>query len=387
MRRILSMFKGLTLAGLKNPALLFWTLVFPTLIFVILAGIFSNVQKSVSVRVAIVDESATFKHTNVDFASYIVKALEEIGKPKNGKVPILHLKSGNNLDVFLDELKNGKLDAVVFIPKYFNTYVYSRMLKLNIKGKSPAVDVYTKRNSKSSQIAFSILDSVISSFNKRFWEKSHEKYVTVKPEYVKVGAHTFSYVDFLVPGILVMLLLTVALFEVTDDLLVQREKKVLRRLFVTPLKRNDYLLAVVLSNLFLNFVRVVVFLTAAKMVGAHFSLNISSVLFILYAFLTTIPMGFFVASVAKSANSGNAIANLLNFVFMFLGGLYFPIGDVPLFVKAIAYSIPTTYLANGLRATMKVSVSPTPAYLNLLIPLIWATFMMIYSSLKFKWEV
>ncbi len=385
MKRTLTVFKALTLATLKNPTLLFWTLLFPAILFVIMASIFSNVQKSISVRVALVDESATFKHTNVDFASYIAKALNSLSEPRGTKAPLIQLKRGSNLDEFLNSLKNGKLDAVVVIPKYFNTRVYFKMFAS--KASPPTVSIYTKRNSQSSHIAFSILESVISSFNKNFWNKKHEKYVTVQTTYIKVGNHEFSYVDFLVPGVLVMLLLTVALFEVTDDLLVQKEKKVLRRLFVSPLKRNDYLSGVVLSHLTLNTVRVIVFLTAAKMAGAHFSLNFSSVMFILFAFVTTIPMGFFISSVVKSANSGNAIANLLNFVFMFLGGLYFPMGNAPIFVKAISYSIPTTYLANGLRATMKISASPTPAYLNLLVPLLWAIFMITYSCAKFNWEV
>ncbi len=389
MKRTFIIFKALTLASLKSPSSIFWMMIFPVVLLLILASIFSNIQKSITVRVAVVNESSTFKNTNLDFSSYMIKALMNISHPYNGKKPVLSLKLGNNerdFESFLSDLKTEKLDAVVLIPKNFNAHVFSRLSNLPLNFY-PQVKIYTRSNSQSSDIAFSILSSVISSLNKVFWKRGGKKFLSTRIEYVGKGGNTFSYIDFLTAGIIVMAFMTVSLFGVTDDLLVQREKKVLKRFFVSPITKSQYIVGMSLSNISLEIVQLLLLLVAGKMLGANLRIDIFSISFALYALIVSMPLGFFVASISKSANSGNALANVFNFLFMFLGGLFFPISNVPYFIKVIAYSIPTTYLANGLRSSMGVSYSATSTYLNVLVPLIWAIFMSVYAIRHFKWEV
>ena len=392
MKYVSTIFKALFLSNLKSPSGLFWTIIFPVILLVILGSIFLNVGKSISVKVSIVNESSTFKGSNMDFASYIVKALRNMSKATDDKVPLLKIESGTTsrfLKKSVKELKLDKIDAVLVIPKFFNTYIYARTLHFPLKMKNEPIEIYTRQNSQSSNIAFSILDSVVSAFNKKFIEHSGiKKLVVPKIEYISLKKSSpFSYLNFLVTGIIVMAFMTVALFGVTDDLLVQREKKVLRRIFVAPIDRGHYLLGMTLSNLTLEVFQFALILLVGIWMGAKLNLGLNAILYILLTLVTTMPLGFFVASFAKSANSGSALASMFNFLFMFLGGLFFPITNVPFAVKAIAYSIPTTYLANGLRAAMGVSPSPTSIYLNILVPVLWAVVMTLYSVRHFKWEV
>jgi ABC-2 type transport system permease protein len=389
MRRAFNVFKILTLTNIKSPSTLFWMMIFPILLLFILGSVFSSIQKSVTVRVAVVNESATFKGTNSDFSSYITKVLMEMSHSKDGKNPILYLKMGTDdesLEKFLSSLKNEEIDALMVIPRNFNSYVYSQMLGLPLKIK-PTISIYTRKNSQSSDIAFSILNSVISSFNKSFWEKEKKTFISPKVEYVTQNGRAFSYIDFLTAGIIIMAFMSVSLFGITDDLLVQREKKVLRRFFVSPLTKAHYIFGMSFSNIFLEIFQMTLILIVGIALGAHLEINIASISFLLFSLVVSMPFGFFVASISKSANSGNALANLFNFVFMFLGGLFFPVNNVPFAIKAIAYSIPTTYLANGLRAVMGLSYSTTPLFLNILVPLAWALFMLFYSVRHFRWEV
>ncbi len=392
MRKTYTIFKALFLSSLKSPGALFWTVVFPVLLLIILGSIFSNVGKSISVKVALVNESSTFKGTNMDFASHLVDALNGMSKATDDKTPLLSIESSTtqkSLQNYIEELKNDKIDAVLVIPKLFNSYLYARVLHLPFPTNSQSVEIYTRRNSQSSNIAFSIVDSVVNAFNREFMKRSGvNDQVISKISYVSMGSSSsFSYVNFLVIGIIVMAFMTVALFGVTDDLLVQREKKVLRRIFVAPIDRIHYLFGMTLSNWVLELLQFILILVVGMWLGAKLSFGPGAIFYLFLTLFTTMPMGFFVASFAKSANSGNALANVFNFVFMFLGGLFFPIDNVPYAIKAIAYSIPTTYLADGLRGSMGVSPSPTPAYLNVAVPIIWAVAMTLYSVRYFKWEV
>jgi len=393
-RRILSVFKALVISSMRSPVVIFWNIFFPVILLLILASIFSNVGKDVSVKVAFVNESTTFKNTNMDFANYISDAFKSMSVATDGKTPILTLEASttrNFLNNSLERLKFGKINAVVVIPPLFNTQVYASLAQQSSNFKlfsKPKVQIYTLENSQTSNVAFTILSSVIESFNSEFLKKSgnYGDFVSPVMKYVSKNGQNFSYTNFLVPGIIVMALMTVSLFGITDDLLVQREKKVLRKLFVAPLSKVEYFWSMILSNITIEILQVAIIVAIGFWLGATLNFNIWSIFYLIFAIVTTLPLGFFVASFAKTADSGNAMANIFNFLFMFLGGLFFPLTGVPFAIKIIAYAIPTTYLGNGLRSAMGVMASPTPSYLNVIVPLAWAIVMVIYSAKAFKWE-
>lgn len=392
MRQTYTVFKALFLSSLKSPGSLFWTVVFPVLLLIILGSILSNVGKSISLEVAVVNKSTTFKGTNMDFSSHILRALKSLTEASDDKAPLLSIESSSTqefLEDALKGLKSGKIDAVLVIPKFFNTYLSAEIFHLPSPTDSQFVEIYTRRNSQSSNIAFSILNSIITGFDRELIKRTGKVgQIIPETEYVSMGKKkAFSYLNFLVPGIIVMAFMTVSLFGVTDDLLVQREKKVLRRIFVAPVERHHYLFGMTLSDLILELLQLLLILVVGMWMGAKLNFGPSTIFYLIFTLFATMPMGFFVASFAKSANSGSALANIFNFLFMFLGGLFFPISGVPLVVKAIAYSIPTTYFANGLRESMGVSPSPTPFYLNIIVPTVWAVIMTLYSVRYFKWEV
>ncbi len=392
MRQTCAVFKALFLSSLKSPGALFWTVVFPVLLLIILGSILSNVGKSISLKVAVVNKSAAFRGTNMDFSSHILQTLNSLTEATDGKAPLLSIESSSTQEFLknaLRDLKTGKTDAVLIIPKLFNTYLAAKIFHLPPPPNLQPVEIYTRSNSQSSNIAFSVLDSIITGFDRELIKRTGKiDQIIPETKYVSMNKkEAFSYLNFLVPGIIVMAFMTVSLFGVTDDLLVQREKKVLRRIFVAPVERSHYLFGMTLSNLILELLQLLLVLVVGMWMGAKLSFEPSTVLYLILTLFTMMPLGFFVASFAKSANSGNALANVFNFLFMFLGGLFFPISGVPLAVKAVAYSIPTTYLANGLRESMGVSPSPTPFYLNIIVPIIWAVIMTLYSVRYFKWEV
>ncbi len=394
MKRVFSIFKALMISSIRSPSVIFWNIFFPVILLLILASIFTNVGKEVSVKIALVNEANTFQNTNMDFASYISDAFKSLSVATDGKTPILTLEASSTqqfLNESLEKLKNGKINAVVVIPPLFNTQLYTALLGqksgLNLFHK-PQVEIYTLQNSQSSDVAFTILSSVLESFNSMISKNSGNSSDSVSPviQYVSKNGESFSYVDFMVPGILIMAVMTVSLFGITDDLLVQREKKVLRKLFVAPLNKSEYFSAMILSNLIIEIIQIIIIMMIGFLLGANLNFNGWSIFYVIFTIATTLPFGFFIASFAKSADSGNAMANIFNFLFMFLGGLFFPITSVPFAVKVIAYALPTTYLGNGMRSAMGIMSSPTPSYLNVIVPLAWAIAMGIYSVKTFKWE-
>ena len=111
-----------------------------------------------------------------------------------------------------------------------------------------------------------------------------------------------------------------------------------------------------------------------------------AVLFLLLSFFTFLSFGFFIASIAKTANGGMAIANIINMPMMFLSGLFFPVGDLPKALKAIVLVNPITYLASGLRASLRLGGETVSLVVSIAVPLAWIGLCISVAMKRFSWE-
>ena len=95
---------------------------------------------------------------------------------------------------------------------------------------------------------------------------------------------------------------------------------------------------------------------------------------------------FLVLSVAKSPESAGAMTQGIIFPLMFLGGLFFPVMELPGVIRWVVLVNPVTYLINGLRDTLGVYPSPTSFYLNIGVPALWFIGGSIIAAGFFKWN-
>src|SRR5512143_1508181 len=138
----------LTVANIKSltrdRAALFWTFLFPVMFVLLFGAIFSGSGNS-KITVGYVDEDKSA-------ASTALKAgFEQVG--------LLDLQVGTREDE-LDAMKNGKVSAVIIIPKGVQDAIVS---------KAPvAIEVYTDATStQTRQVVESIVDKMRNAFNLR----------------------------------------------------------------------------------------------------------------------------------------------------------------------------------------------------------------------------
>ena len=63
-------------------------------------------------------------------------------------------------------------------------------------------------------------------------------------------------------------------------------------------------------------------------------------------------VGFFLAGVLHSIEASAAVAQIINMLFMFTGGIFFPLEMMPSFFAKVAKVNPVLYLSHGVNATM-----------------------------------
>ena len=385
---------------------LFWVLIFPIFIFTILALIFGRIGQegeiNISVGLVNFDTEATAAW---EFGTMIEELFEELGAPQiEGKEPLFTLsqpEGGEDPEAFVareqEALRRGQRAAVIVIPEGFSRRIEQRFAPAVVSTDSPsstseALTIHYSEGNPSSEIATGIIEQILAGVDREILKRTgrFDEEAAVPTETVWVGeASEIRYVDFLLPGIILMAFFTSCLFGIPATILFSRDQKVLRRYWVTPLSVPRYLAGLSIGHIVVGLIQCVLLILLGKYgFGASVSfVALQPVAFLLLAQITFMAFGFLIASIAKTANSGMAIANVINMPMMFLSGLFFPVAGLPLFLKAIVYANPVSYLAEGVRTSLGIEAGIFSTPLVVGIPLAWIALSIGVASRKLRWDV
>jgi len=385
---------------------LFWFLVFPVFLLVLLSLIFGRTgqEGEINFAVALINRDQEIAQPT-EFAAMVEGLFREVGTTRiEGKEPLFTLyepKAGENLDAFLaseqQALRRGKRAAVIVIPEGFSRGLSFQMSPpahpVDEVSESPALTIYMSRNNVASEMATSIIEQILAEVDREILSRTgrFQDSEAVESETVWVGGRSSEvrYVDFLLPGVILMGFFTTGLFGVPGAILFGRDLKILRRYWVTPLTVPRFLAGFSLGHLLLYAVQFfLLFIIGRYGFGATVDFaRPQPILFLLLSATTFLAFGFLIASVAKSATAGMAIAQVLNMPMMFLSGLFFPTSGLPLFLTVIVYVNPVSYLAEGLRMSVGVETGTLVLPLTIGVPLAWIALSIVVAARRLRWDV
>ena len=234
---------------------------------------------------------------------------------------------------------------------------------------------------------------------KRYWvnENSPNGYIlerilkgTEKAAFQRltVQGREIRYVDWVVPGILAMNMMFSCLFGVGYVIVRYRKNGFLKRLKATPLNPFEFLLAQMVSRLFL-----IQIITAAVYAGCdyfiHFQMRGSyGNLFIvsLVGAVCLISLGLLVSARLSSEELAGGILNLLTWPMMLFSGVWFSLEGANPVVQKIARFLPLTHLVDAARAIMTEGASLAVIAPNLLTLGAMGALFLAIGSVIFKWE-
>ena len=385
---------------------LFWFLVFPVFLLVLLSLIFGQTGREgeINFSITLINRDQIISST-MDFSAMIEDLFRDLGAPAvEGKEPLFTLHEpgeGEDVEAFLAReqtaLRRGERAAIIVLPEGFNRGLFTRMSTpahpTDDVNDGPALAIYMSRNNVASEMATSIIAQILAEIDREILTRMGRFDVsqTVESETLWVGGQSSEvrYVDFLLPGVILMGFFTNGLFGVPGAILFGRELKILRRYWVTPLTVLRFLTGFSLGHLLLCIIQFfLLFLIGRYGFGAAVDFaNLQPLLFLLLAATTFLAFGFLIASVAKSAIAGMAIAQVVNMPMMFLSGLFFPTTGLPLFLTAIVYANPVSHLAEGLRRSLGVETGVFVAPLVIGVPLAWIVLSVAIAARRLHWDV
>ena len=301
----------------REKEAVFWTLFFP-LFMIVLFG-FVKFDQLGTIQIGIVDQS------NGKFAKHL-SAL--------GKIQTLKLHSGTQ-DVEYKALQKGERDLVLLIPDDY-------------RPGQPLTAYSNDAKPQETQLGGLILQRVFDDVALQRAQNIERVVVQTQP----IKSRKLTYMDFLLPGILAMSIMQMGVFSVAFVFVDLKKRGVLRRLKVTPMNPNDFILAHVVTRLIVLLMQVTLLITAGLL---FFHLNFIGNIGILFLVgilgaVVFLAMGFAIAGVSKSEDQVAPLANVITMPMMLLSGVFFSRANLPGFAHAITSVFPLTYLADALRS-------------------------------------
>jgi ABC-type multidrug transport system permease subunit len=160
------------------------------------------------------------------------------------------------------------------------------------------------------------------------------------------------YIDFLIPGLIVFGVMGSILWGISYTIIEKRSQKLLRRLVATPMKKSNFLIALMLVRITMNIVEALVLFFFAWLI---FDIRIQGNIGALLVLFLAGNIGFTGIAVLISCRTsktevGTGWINAVQMPMMILSGIFFSYHNFPEWSINIIKALPLTAFADGMRS-------------------------------------
>ncbi|MBN2365129.1 MAG: ABC transporter permease, partial [Calditrichaeota bacterium] len=151
--------------------------------------------------------------------------------------------------------------------------------------------------------------------------------------------------QFMVPGIVVVLLTIIPMMLSAMSLVKEKEIGTLEQLMVTPLKKHQLLLGKIIPFLILSYVELAIVMTVAilffniSMNGSYLLLALLSLLYL----IATIGLGIFISTFTHTQQQAMFVAWFFMVFMIIMSGFFIPIENMPKSLQGLTYLNPMRY--------------------------------------------
>jgi ABC-type multidrug transport system permease subunit len=196
------------------------------------------------------------------------------------------------------------------------------------------------------------------------------------------------YVDWLVPGLLGMTVMSTGLWGIGFSIVYARSRRLLRRLVSTPMRRRDYLLAQALARLVFLAFEAGVLLTAGRLffgvpMRGSWALVVGTSIAGAFSFAG---IGLLAASRAKTVEALSGLLNLVILPMWIMSGVFFASSNFPASVQPFIQALPLTALNDALRAVMLEGAGPSSIVRELAVLATWGIGSFAVALRVFRWR-
>jgi len=202
-----------------------------------------------------------------------------------------------------------------------------------------------------------------------------------------VQARGARYIDFLIPGLIGMNVMSGSMWGIGWVLVNMRVRKLLKRLLAAPMRRRHLFYGQAIARLVMIPIEVGVILIFARlafdvrMAGSWLALALVS----LTGSASFAGIAILVASRAQNNETMSGLMNLVMLPMFVLSGVFFSSSHFPEFMQPAVGALPLTALCNGLRAVIVDGAGIAGIAGSLAVMAVWGAISFLIGLRAFRW--
>jgi ABC-2 type transport system permease protein len=205
----------------------------------------------------------------------------------------------------------------------------------------------------------------------------------------QVEDRSLKAIQFVTPGLLGWAIATGATFGAAMTLVTWRQKRILRRLRLSPVRTISVIGARVGVSIGIALVQTAIFVGVAMM--PYFGLKLSSywwmsIPVVLVGTLAFLSIGLLAGAWAKTQEAANMIAQLVVLPMAFLSGSFFPLDGAPTWLQTVAEIFPLRHLNQAMLDVMVRGKGPESVLPELGILAGFAIIVSLLAARLFRWD-
>ncbi len=364
MSRITSDILGFGKQYMRSKTGAFFAFFFPILLILLFGSIFTSSSTKVTLPVQNLDDGP--------YSQALLSVMNE-----TGLVKIEMVSSQVNLTKYIQD---KSLSLALFIPRNLSSDL-NQLQHGNISG-NVTLTLYGDPSQSTFGTANAALNAAVTALNYQLSNATPLiAYHTKLP-----GSEQFSFMDFFVPGVVGITVMTNSLYSMTSICASYKSRGYFKLLATTKIKKHEWLISkFVFYSLLLYASLFVTFAIGKAAFDLKATLTPISLLLIPAGAFLFVSLGMLLGVAIKDPESGAAISNIIGFPMMFLSGSFWPIESMPMYMQAIARALPLTYFNTGLRDTM-VYGNTGGALINLSVVIVIGFVFFLLASRLMSWK-
>ncbi len=330
----------------RNPGTVFWVFVFPVLLAVVLGIAFRN-RSPESSRIAVVGKNAE-------------AVVNRLGDLEHLKIAVSSEQDAQA------NLRTAKIDLLLRV----------------VPGKDhiPAATYRFDPMRAESLRARSLVDQAL--------QRAYGRTDVVAIEDETVEEQGGRYIDFLLPGLIGLNIMSSCMWGLGYAVVDSRRRKLLKRFAATPMHRSHFLLSYILSRLAFLVAEVVALALFGYLV---FDVHVSGAFIdlLIFAIIGAFSFSGISMLIAARPETTEVASGWMNFVMLpmwLVSGSFFAYSRFPEALHPFIRALPLTALNDGLRAVINEGVPLFASWIELSVLAAWGAISFVIALAIFRWQ-
>jgi ABC-2 type transport system permease protein len=325
----------------REPEAMFWTFVFPVVMSLVMAVAFpSRGAQPVPVGIADGEAAAGLRHTLANAPGISVRNVPRGGEQR--------------------ALREGDVHVIV-VPTDPPSYQFDA----------------ARTESRTARL-------VVDDALKRAWGRVDPWVAREEP----VDVPGSRYIDWLIPGIIGMGIMSNGMWGVGFSIVQARMRKLLKRMVASPMQKREYLLAQLLARLLFLAPEVAVPLWFGVLAfGMPVNGSITAIVVVtLIGALAFGALGLLLGSRARTFEAVSGLMNMAMLPMWLLSGVFFSASNFPETFQPAIQALPLTALVDALRAVVLEGATLQGVFGELVVLTLWTVVPFTIALRIFKWR-